>query len=501
MIGETMSIVAGIDVGTQSSKVIVYNTNTKKIIGKGSAPHDLISGQDGTREQKAQWWIDAIQIAFSQIDSKVRSKIEAVGVSGQQHGFVPIDKEGKVLYNAKLWNDTSTVKECQGLTDRFGGEKKLLAGPGNLILAGYTLGKIEWLKNHKPDIYSKLATVLLPHDYVNFYLTGEKTMEFGDASGTALLDIKTRTWNKKLISILDPDKGLSLFPKLIKANAVAGRVTAAAAKYFGIPQNIPVSSGGGDNMMGAIGTGTTESGFLTMSMGTSGTLYGYSDEPVIDKEGGLAAFCSSTGGWLPLLCTMNCTVASEQARGLFGRDLKTLAKKAELANPGSDGVITLPFYNGERTPNLPNASASVMGLDMTNAKEENVLRSSMESAVFAMKTGLESFERLGFKAKEIRLIGGGAKSPLWRQMAADILGVTIKVPIHEEAAALGAALQALWCLESLSNPNSDIRKITKEHVACDEKAVHHPDKSKKAIYDKTYAKYTAYVNALAPLYK
>ena len=200
-------------------------------------------------------------------------------------------------------------------------------------------------------------------------------------------------------------------------------------------------------MMGAVGTGTVADGFLTMSMGTSGTLYGYSDKPIADPANGLSGFCSSTGGWLPLLCTMNCTVATEFVRGLFQMDVKELDGEAAKAPCGSEGVLVMPFFNGERTPNLPNGRASITGLTSANTNRANIARASLESAVFAMRGGLDAFRKLGFQPKEIRLIGGGSKSPLWRQIAADIMNLPIRVPALDEAAALGGAVQLCGVLK------------------------------------------------------
>ncbi|MDD3366669.1 MAG: FGGY family carbohydrate kinase, partial [Sphaerochaetaceae bacterium] len=257
---------------------------------------------------------------FSSNRPQIRAQISAVGVSGQQHGFVPIDASGKVLHRVKLWNDTSTTAECDLITACAGGNESLLAQEGNLILPGYTAPKILWFKRHHSKAYAQMAHILLPHDYINYWLTGNVVMEYGDASGTGLLDIRSRTWSKRLLECIDDTRDLSAtLPNLIEAHMPAGSVQASAAQALGIPMDIPVASGGGDNMMGAIGTGTVSDGTLTMSLGTSGTLFGASDKPIIDHQGLLAAFCSSSGNWLPLLCTMNCTVASEVTRQLFAK--------------------------------------------------------------------------------------------------------------------------------------------------------------------------------------
>lgn len=496
-----MRITAGIDTGTQSTKVVLYDYENRKIVAEASAPHDLISEDNGVREQEASWWIRAIADAFSQIPEKLRNSIEAVGVSGQQHGFVPVDGEGNVLRPVKLWCDTSTSGECREITDSFGGEASLLEGPGNLVLPGYTASKILWFKKEHPDLYAKMEMILLPHDYINYYLTGRYTMEYGDASGTALLNIRSREWNDELLKAVDPDRDLrKLLPVLIEAGEPAGSVTAEAAREFGIPEGIPVSCGGGDNMMGAIGTGTVSDGFLTMSLGTSGTIYGYSDTPLIDDEGYLAAFCSSTGGWLPLLCTMNCTVASEQTRALFAKGVKEFDAMAEEAHAGAGEVMMLPFFNGERTPNFPNGRACIVGLNVHNMSEANIARAAMESAIFGLRMGLDSFKRLGFEAKEVRLIGGGANSPLWRQIAADVLNLPVVIPEIVEAAALGGAIQALWTLERSAGVPSDMRELAEEHVKLDEKKACQPDPEQVSVYEQTYRAYSAYVSALSPLF-
>ncbi|MCK5735670.1 MAG: xylulokinase, partial [Spirochaetaceae bacterium] len=240
-------------------------------------------------------------------------------------------------------------------------------------------------------------------------------------------------------------------------------------------------------------------GVITMSMGTSGTLYGYSDKPIIDPEGILAAFCSSTGGWLPLLCTMNCTVATELTRDLFGLDVKEIDAAGDQAPPGAEGVCMLPFFNGERVPNLPKGKASIMGMNTTNYTKENIARASLESAIYGMKIGLDRFRELGFDVREIRMIGGGAKSSVWRQMAADVLGVPVLIPEQAEAAALGAVLQAYWMLDG--GGRERLSTIIEEHVALNKDASCEPNPALSAAYDEAYARYRSWLDALAPLYR
>ncbi|PKL10501.1 MAG: hypothetical protein CVV52_18095 [Spirochaetae bacterium HGW-Spirochaetae-8] len=336
---------------------------------------------------------------------------------------------------------------------------------------------------------------------VNYFLTGAYTMEYGDASGTALLDIRSRKWSKRILEAIDPDRNLlEALPGLIEADACAGRVTKQAALLLGIPEGVFVSSGGGDNMMGAIGTGTVQDGTLTMSLGTSGTIYGASDKPMVDPHGLLAAFCSSTGSWLPLLCTMNCTVASEVTRNLFSKGVKDFDAIAMTAPIGSNGVVMLPYFNGERTPNYPRGKGCLMGLGLDTMTEANISRAAMESSIFGLKLGLKSFQDLGYAPKEIRLIGGGSKSLVWRQMVADICGLPVIIPKITEAAALGGALQALWSFRRSQGEQVEIREIVAEHVSLETSSACFPVAEQVAAYQAAYELYTSYVRVVEPLF-
>ncbi|HJO93919.1 MAG TPA: xylulokinase [Victivallales bacterium] len=494
-----MKSVLGIDVGTQSTKVIIYDFENKKIVAESSHSHDIISDNDGTKEQKAEWWIEAIKICLNEINSEIKKSVVAIGVSGQQHGFVPLDADGNVLYNVKLWCDTSTDKECKVITEKFGGKDKLVSEIGNEILPGYTASKILWFKNNKPELYNKMETILLPHDYINYYFTGNLDMEFGDASGTGLLNIESRTWNQEILNVIDPDRDLcSCLPELIKSYDAAGILKDDVAEDLGLNSGTIVSSGGGDNMMGAIGTGATKQGKMTASLGTSGTLFGFSKTPIIDED--LASFCSSTGGWLPLLCTMNCTVGLELTRKLLRKDLNEVNSLVKETEIGSSGIITLPFYNGERAPNFPNGKGCIMGLTPDNMSEGNLLRSSMEAAIFGLKYGLELFIKNGFIPSEITITGGGAKSSFWRQMAADILNTPIKTVEVEEAAAFGGAIQALLAYESLTE-NIDINDLINEHLCVDDNKKHFPNENAVKAYEPVYSKYKQYVASVTKMFE
>jgi xylulokinase len=493
-------VVVGVDCGTQSTKVICYDPDTKQVLALTQAPYDVISGDDGTRAQKASWWTDALKTCFDQIDPAIKSRITAIGISGQQHGFVPVGGDGEVLYDVKLWCDTSTAGECTEIMDKLGGGAKLLDSNCNLVLPGYTGSKILWFKKNKPELYAHLRHILLPHDYLNFFLTGEYTMEFGDASGTALLNIGTRTWEAGILRAIDDTRDLAeTLPRLIQAQEIAGRVTAKAAAFLGIPDGAIVSSGGGDNMMAAIGTGAVAPGVIVASLGTSGTIFGLSETPVIDKKGNLAAFCSSTGKWLPLLCTMNGTGAFNLVRQLLNLSFSEFTALAAAAPAGSQGVTIVPFFNGERTPNYPRGKGSILGLTPDNMTRENLCRAAFESAAYGLKFGLEAFQELGFAPLELRLIGGGSKNPLWRQILADILNLPVVIPEVAEGAAFGAALQALWALKSLGGADVGITEITDAHIQLDPvRTAPNPDNLE--AYKQAYIVYQRYVDNFKPIF-
>ncbi len=495
-----MAIVLGFDVGTQSVKAVVYNSDKREIISNTTSALDLATKPDGSAEQLAHWWTDAIVNCLQQIDATVRSSISAIAVSGQQHGFVAVDEKGDVLCPVKLWCDTSTTAQCEQIINAYGGEEKCIAEMGNTIVAGYTASKVLWLKQTHPELYQKLHTIMLPHDYINFWLTGERCMEYGDASGTGFLNIYEREWSSKMLQAIDADRDLKdCLPPLLKPDQQVGRLDPARADELGLKPDVIVAVGGGDNMMGAIGTANLREGDITISLGTSGTVYGYSDKPIVDPAGQIAAFCSSTGGWLPLLCTMNCTVSTELMRGLLKKDLNDFEKHISESPVGSEGVLTLPFFSGERTPNLPNGKACILGLDNNNVNPANLLRSAVEGVNFGLRTGLEALRKLDMSITSIRLTGGGARSATWRQMLADICQAPVSTLIQDEGAAFGAALQALWLLENSSGSVSLI-DIAKEHLQEDPAGYCEPDKERVSSYNEIFRSYQQAVEAVTTLY-
>jgi len=478
-------LLIGMDSGTQSTKALVVDARNGDVLGSGSQAYDLIPDlPPGAKEQHPHTWREAAAAAIRQAlrgAKAIAAEVRAIGVSGQQHGFVALDKDGEVIRPAKLWCDTSTAAECEEITEAVGGAKKAIKALGNAVLPGFTASKILWLKKHEPKNFAKLATVLLPHDYLNFWLTGEKVMEYGDASGTALLNVRSRRWANSVLDAIDPALAGKL-PKLISSDEPVGELQADTARLLGLQPGVLVSAGGGDNMLGAIGTGNTRAGIVTASFGTSGTIYACAEEPIIDPEGEIAAFCDSTNRWLPLLCTMNVTVATEMMRQDFGYSYEQFESKAKQVPPGSEGLLLLPYLEGERTPNVPDGTGVMIGINSKTFRASNYCRAAMEGVTLGMNYGLRRLADLGVKAKQIRATGGGAKSKLWRQIMADIFNtevVTLKV---SEGAAYGAALQALWCWRLQKGEKVKIQEITNEFVTLNHDETATPEKAAVATY-------------------
>jgi xylulokinase len=482
-----MSLIVGLDVGTQSVKLVAYDPAARAVVATHGQPLELIAGDDGSREQQAEWWLDAIRACFAALDPAHRSRVTAIGVSGQQHGFVPLGPSGQVLAPAKLWCDTSTQAECDQIMAAVGSAARCIEVAGNPVLAGYTASKLPWTRRHRPDVYARLATILLPHDYVNFWLTGERWMECGDASGTGWLDVRSRQWSATMLHATDPDRDLvACLPPLVEAHATFALAPTIATE-LGLPRGVRVSAGGGDNMMAAIGTGNVTPGLLSMSLGTSGTLFTCAAQPVVDAGGAWAAFCSSSGGWLPLICTMNCTVATDnvaRAFGVSGRDGDALLAGTR---PGADGLGMLPFFNGERTPDLPHARASFHNMDFSNFTRGNAYRAAMEGATFALRNGFDALCAAGLRFDAIRLTGGGSQSAAWRQMVADVFELPVDVPAQTEGAAFGAALQALWACDG--GGKVDLATITREHVQMEPGRSVHSDPQAAAGYRAAYQRF------------
>jgi len=480
----------GVDSGTQGTRAVVVDGDSGEVAGKASVGYGLIEGlPEGHMEQHPSTWVEAMITAIESAlkASKVdRGDVRSIGVSGQQHGFVPLNGEGEVIRSAKLWNDTSTAEECDILIEALGGVDSVISLIGNSIPPGYTASKILWMKRHEPGNFERLQTVLLPHDYLNFYLTGVLSMEYGDASGTALMDVRRREWSEEVVKAIDPGL-MEKLPTIHPSDEVVGHVREEVCRRLGLKGDVLVSSGGGDNMMGAIGTGNTRPGIVTVSLGTSGTIYSYSKTPVVDPIGEIAAFCDSTNGWLPLACTMNVTVSTEAVRGMLGYSHMELEEAVEGVPPGSGGLILLPYLTGERTPNVPQGTGVFFGLNERTFKGESMARAAMEGATMGLNYGLNRLRELGVDPEEVRLTGGGSRNAAWRRIAADVFNADVVTLRIEEGAAYGAALQALWTYRSSMGEKAEISEITDRFVVVDEDNRVEPNPANVEIYQELQA--------------
>ncbi len=479
------TLVLGIDSGTQSTKVLVVDARSGKVLAAASQSYDLIPNlPPGAKEQHPATWREATAKSIRQALKAAKAsaaEVKAIGVSGQQHGFVPLDDKGAVIRPAKLWCDTSTAAECDEIMKKLGGAPATIRKQGLAVLPGFTASKILWLKKHEPKNFARLATVLLPHDYLNFWLTGCRTMEYGDASGTALMDVRRRQWCAETLRAIDT--GLAdMLPTLASSDTPAGTLQPATARELGLSTEVLVSAGGGDNMMGAIGTGNTRAGVITASFGTSGTIYACCEEPVIDPQGEIAAFCDSTNRWLPLLCTMNVTVATEMMRKDFGLSPQEFDAKAAQAPAGAGGLMLLPYLEGERTPNVPDGTGVLLGVNPGTFRMEHFARAALEGVTLGMNYGLRRLADLGVKPKQIRATGGGSKSKVWRQIMADIFNAEVVTLQVSEGAAYGAALQALWCWRLQQGEKVRISDVTDQFVKLNRAETAEPRKANVGLY-------------------
>jgi len=490
----------GIDCGTQGTKALVLDADSGRVLGEGSARHSLISGANGRREQQPSDWLAAFEQASHAALNAAGingEQILAIGVSGQQHGLVLLDEQGEVLRPAKLWCDTESTEQNQRLLDYLGGEAGSLERLGVAIAPGYTVSKLLWTQEQHPDVFARIAHILLPHDYLNYWLSGRCCSEYGDASGTGYFDVRRRCWDTALLEHIDPSGRLvAALPELVESGRCLGPLRPQVAQRLGLNPRALVASGGGDNMMGAIGTGNIRPGAITMSLGTSGTLYAYAEQPQVSPHPQVASFCSSSGGWLPLICTMNLTNATGAIQQLLELDLASFGALVAQAPIGAEGVLMLPFLNGERVPALPNASASLFGMTSDNLTRANLCRAVVEGTSFGLRYGLDLLRASGIESRSIRLIGGGAKSPIWRQIVADIMATPLVCPRHTEAAALGAAIQAAWSLAREQGRDTGLDELCATCVGLDASSETLPDPARSACYERVYQRYREQVAQL-----
>ena len=451
----TRRVFLGLDCGTQSTKALLLEADSGATVGLGRAEHALMERPDGTREQHPDWWTAAATEAIrAALADAGRVEVAGIGVSGQQHGLVALDAADASLRPAKLWNDTTTAPQCADLTERLGGHERVLLLTGNAFLPGYTAPKIAWLRDHEPEVYAASRRFCLPHDYLDLWLSGSFATEPGDASGTAYFDARERRYSGPILAALDEERDWeATLPPVVPSRSLLGRLRPEVAALTGLSAGTPLSAGGGDNMCSAIGVGILEPGPVVVSLGTSGTAFAYRDQPALDPRGEAAAFCDSTGGWLPLICTLNCTGATDWVREMMGLDHDGFEVALTQADAGCGGLSFLPYLDGERTPDLPSASGTFAGLHSTH-RPSDLVRAVTEGVTFGLRYGLEALRRAGVTPREVTLVGGGAASDAWAQLCADVLELPVRRPTVEEAAARGAALQARWVVDGVA-PETD----------------------------------------------
>jgi xylulokinase len=476
----------GIDSGTKSTKTLVLDIESGKVIALAQKSYDTISGlPHGHLEQSPQTWIDAVDATVRECLAKIdkrKTDIVGVGVSAQQHGLVTLDVKNEPVRPAKLWCDMSAAAQSEKLNKVFGGVDELIEHTGNAMVPGYTAPKLLWLKENEPQNFRRIRSVLLPHDYINFWLTGEKQMEHGDASGTGLMDVPARKWYLPLVEFIDKNLAAK-FPPLRSSMRPAGLLRSTHAREWGLSGDVLVSAGGGDNMLGALGTGNTKPNTVTVSLGTSGTIYAYTEKPIVDPRGEIAIFCDSTDHWLLLACTMNVALAVEQIMKLFQWDAATLEERVASVPAGALGLLFLPYLQGERLPNLPGGSGVLHGLNLENMNAAEIARAIVEGITMGLTYGMKRIADLGIAPKELRVTGGGARSAVWRQIVADVLGYPVVALKVSEGAALGAAIQAAWTYCQVKGKPIALDKLLRDAVKIDKKTRAEPDKKNRALYE------------------
>ncbi|PKW27751.1 xylulokinase [Phycicoccus duodecadis] len=424
-------LVAGVDTSTQSCKVVVCDATTGEVVRTGRGTHP-----DATEVEPARWW-DAWQAATA---GGLLDGVGALAVGGQQHGMVLLDERDEVVRPALLWNDTRSAGTARDLVDELGGPQAWADAVGIVPLAAITAAKVRWVRDTEPASMERATRVVLPHDWLTGRILTDGggfegwTTDAGDASGTGWFDAATREYRPDLLRLAaGRDLGL---PRVAGPAEVVGRTRDGMA----------LAPGTGDNMGAALGLGLGR-GDVVVSLGTSGTAFARHDRPTADPSGFVQSFADAEGGFLPLVCTLNAARVLTSGAAMLGVDLAGLDDLALAADPGAGGLTLLPFLDGERTPNLPDATGSLHGLTRANATPENLARAVVEGMLLGLASAVDAVrDRAGCPVERVLLIGGAAASRAVRTVAPDVLGAPVAVPEPGEYVAVGAARQAAWAL-------------------------------------------------------
>ncbi|MCO5185165.1 MAG: xylulokinase [Anaerolineae bacterium] len=440
-----MTYFIGIDSSTTATKALLMDEHGT-VVTVASSAYDYETPQPLWSEQHPDlWWTATIAgvkqvIAQSGVDS---AEIAAIGLTGQMHGLVLLDQNGQVLRPALLWNDQRTAAEC-GEIRALIGKQRLIQITGNDALTGFTAPKIVWVKNHEPEIYAQIRHILLPKDYVRFKLTGDYAMDKAGGAGTQLFDISLRDWSPTIVKALGIDP--NWLPPTFEGTGVTGVISAEAAALTGLQPGTPVVAGGGDQAAAAVGTGAVSAGIVSLSLGTSGVVFATTDTPAVEPEGRLHAFCHAVPGkWHFMGVMLSAAGSLRWFRDTLapGVDFADLVAEAAAIPAGSDGLLFLPYLTGERTPHPdPLARGAFVGLTVRHTRA-HMTRAVLEGVAFGLRDSFELMKASGLEGVgQVRITGGGARSPLWRQILADVLGAEIATVNAEEGAAYGAALLA-----------------------------------------------------------
>lgn len=427
-----MPLVAGIDSSTQSCKIVVCGSETGAVIAEGQAPHP-----DGTEVPPQAWWD-----ALNEASGGLLDEVDAVSVAGQQHGLVTLDADGEVVRPALLWNDTRSAAAAEDLVTELGGPQAWVDAVSNVPRASFTVAKLRWMHEHEPDLAERVEQVMLPHDWLTWRLAqqpDEPTTDRGDASGTGYWSPKMGEYRDDLVA-----KAFGRVPKLPRVAEPANAVGEAA-------NGAVIAPGTGDNMAAALGLGI-QPGDVVVSIGTSGTAFAVADSPPHDPVGDVAGFADATGRFLPLVCTLNAARVLDVAAAMLDVDPPTFSKLALAAKPGAGGLVLLPYLDGERTPNLPDASGTLVGLTRDNMSTRNLARAAVEGMLCGLADGVDALREQGVDVNRVLLIGGGAKSEAVRQLAPEVFNLRVELPISAEYVARGAARQAAWVLAGSKTP-------------------------------------------------
>lgn len=449
-----MAYLIGVDLGTSGTKTVLF-AEDGTVAASCTIEYPLYQPQNGWAEQDPLDWWNAVCGTTKAVIAKAgisASEIKGVGLSGQMHGLVMLDKSGNVLRKSIIWCDQRTAKECEEITQKVGAEN-LIKITANPALTGFTASKIMWVKNNEPEIYEKCAHILLPKDFIRYKLTGEFATEVSDASGMQLLDVPNRKWSDQVLDALQIEK--SLLGKVYESPEITGKVTKAASDLTGLAEGTAVVGGAGDNAAAAVGTGTVHDGRAFTTIGTSGVVFAHTSKLSIDPKGRVHTFCCAVpGAWHVMGVTQGAGLSLKWFRDNFCHEEMIAAagmkkdpyflmdKQAEEIPIGSDRLLYLPYLMGERTPHLdPNCRGVFFGLSAMHTRQ-HLLRAVMEGVTFSQRDSVEVLREMGVSINEMLACGGGGSSPLWRQMLADVYGCPVKTVVSKEGPALGVAILA-----------------------------------------------------------